>query len=232
MKKIKFIAADDHCYNVRSRPVPASKMLPDWWKSMSPFAGSDKSFNFHGAPNSSVKKCIPTLDALNSGYVYTLWSDVIVENVDGEPLVQWNVAEPVFSTWEREQVSGYEIPKGFSETVFKYHHGWNPKTPRGWSLLFSQPFGYSNTPFQVLPGIVDTDSLRTGVYMPMVIEKGFEGVIRKGTPMFQITPIKREFWISSFGSKTARQSFFDSEKLHSTMVSSYAKNHWSRKSYR
>jgi len=232
MRKIKFIAADEHCYEVRARPVSSSKILPGWWKSMSPFAGSDKKFSFHGAPNSSVKKCIPTLDALNSGYVYTLWSDVIVEDSQEGSVIKWNVDQPVFSTWQKEQVLGYEIPKGFDETVFKYHHGWNPQTPRGWSLLFTQPFGYSRTPFQVLPGIVDTDSLKTGVYVPIVVEKGFEGVVPKGTPMFQITPIKRESWVSFFGSKTSQESYFDGEKLHSTMVSSYAKNHWSQKSYK
>ena len=81
-----------------------------------------------------------------------------------------------------------------------------------------------NQPFQILPGIVDTDQYFSPTNFPFTLnDVKFEGLIPAGTPMAQVIPINREAWQVKVGDKeeleeqTAitqqlRSSFFDSYK--------------------
>jgi hypothetical protein len=127
----------------------------------------------------------------------------------------------VLENWNNHQVSSFKIPEGYSNLVFKNLHGWIIKTPPGWSSIFLHPVAYSDLPFQVISGIVDTDVLNTDINVPFVVKNNFEGLIEKGTPMFQVIPFKREGWTSEFEVKNNNEHFFDVEKLHSKINRSY-----------
>jgi hypothetical protein len=53
-------------------PVPASKKMPDWFKSLSPSP--------RGQPikNGTVKRCVPFKDAVTQGYIIPLWADLTI----------------------------------------------------------------------------------------------------------------------------------------------------------
>lgn len=105
----------------------------------------------------------------------------------------------------------------------KWINPWSIKTPKGYSVLFTQPM-HRESPFTILDGIVDTDSYNAPVNFPFVLNDwGFEGLIPAGTPMAQVIPFKRESWHMEIGKekdfndqiKTTihlRTSFFDSYK--------------------
>jgi hypothetical protein len=227
--KIDFIAMNRHVMEVREKPRPAVDFLPDWYKSM-PSVGEEK-FNLSPAANVTAKKCFPLKDAITAGYIVTLWADIFVDN-DGEyPLIKWATSEAVIDTWSPQQSAGYEIPSNCSLPVFKYLHGWIPKTPKGYSCTVTHPVGYPNLPFFTLSGVIDTDKLTTSANAPFVLKTGFSGIIKKGTPMFQITPFKREKWESTFSSRTIEDDYYENEKLKTSLVSSYGRFLRSKKEY-
>ena len=221
--KIIFRAQSEHVWEVRQKPYLASKGLPDWWKQMPPYSTHDNKLKLNPESTVTVKKCAPTLDAMTAGYIMPLWADVMISQENKLPYAEWTTKEQVFDVWHPTQVSNYEIPDGFSSVVFKYLHGWTIKTPPGWSCLITHPIGYSNLPIKAISGIVDTDKLETDINTPILIKNNFEGIIKKGTPMFQIIPIKRENWESDFLLEKPNQFYFNVEKLKTNIVSSYSR---------
>jgi hypothetical protein len=230
--KIIFRAQSEHVWEVRQKPYPASKGLPNWWKEMPPYSSHDNKLRLDPHSTVTVKKCAPTLDAISAGYIVPLWADVMISQQNGFPYAQWTTSENVFDTWHVQQVSSYEIPDGFSSTIFKYLHGWTIKTPPGWSCLITHPIAYSNLPIRAISGIVDTDNLETDINTPILIKNNFEGIIKKGTPMFQVIPIKKENWESDFVLEKPNQLYFNAEKLKTTIISSYSRTLRIPKSYK
>ena len=241
--KINFIARDPAMYEIAPRPFPSAQSLPDWWKSMTPYAKSPD--NPDGKriivedylSNATFKKCVPMLDALTSGYILPLWSDIQVRQVRTDndsftPFITWRVKKDVFELHGSES---HEIkqPEGYSTTVFKYLNPWIPRTPKGYSTLVTQPFGYHANPFYAVPAIVDTDTSTLDILPPMWIKEGFEGIIEKGTPMVQLTPFKRDNWTSEFSHyKEGEINTIQDKNFGSTLVNHYVKNHWAKKKYK
>jgi hypothetical protein len=226
-KNITFVAENRHTMEVKLKPVPATSIIPEWWKEMPVFSGGRLDLN--PAATVTAKKCAPLLDGISFGYIVELWSDVLVTQENGEPYIKWATNEPVFMAWDLSQSKGFEIPSGFSNTVFKYFHGWVIKTPPGYSCLITHPSGYQNLPFRTLTGIVDTDILNTKANSPIVIKKDFEGIIKKGTPMFQILPFKREEWEMKFELMNDGDAYINNEKLMTKIVSSYSSSRAKKK---
>lgn len=228
-KIIKFVAEDDYAFNVKSKPVPASEYLPDWFKTMPSFV--DNKLVLSPSPSVTAKKCAPLMDGLISGYIMPLWADIYVSQTEEGPYINWTTETEVLGAWPWQQSSNYEIPDGFDRTVFKYYHGWIIETPKEYSCLITHPIGYPNLPFKTITGIIDSDILKTGANSPFVVKKGFEGIIKKGTPMFQIIPIKRDEWKSEFDMLDAKNNFFNIEKLRTKIISAYSSKR-ARKIYR
>jgi len=189
---------------------------------MPPYSNS-KRLNLDPRPNVTAKKCFPLLDGITAGYIATLWADLLVTQTEHGPYVKWNTNVDVLEAWSHEQSSSYEVPEGFSKTVFKYFHGWIIETPPGYSCLITHPIGYPNLPIKTITGVIDTDSLKTFANSPFFIKEGFEGIIEKGTPMFQIIPFKRDSWESEYELIDSATNYYNAEKLHSRIVSSYGR---------
>jgi hypothetical protein len=233
VKRIKFLATHKHVMEVREKPIPAQNLIPEWWKKMSPYSSLDGKFHLNPNPTVTAKKCFPLLDAISSGYIVKLWADLLVtEDPLGNKIIKWNTSEEVVESWPHDQSNGYEIPEGFSKTVFKYLHGWIIQTPKNYSCLITHPIGYPNMPIKTLTGIVDTDSLKTLANSPFVVREDFKGIIEKGTPMFQIIPFKRDVWESEYSVMGLEESFLNQEKLSSIMVSSYGRFLREKKSFK
>lgn len=222
--KIRFVASTPHVLQVRPKPIPASMLIPDWWRDLPVYSNQSKKFDLDPAATVTAKKCFPLLDGITAGYIVTLWSDLLVsKDENGFTIAKWSVDQPVLTAWPPEQSASYEIPKGFCKTVFKYMHGWVIETPANYSCLITHPIGYPNLPFRTLTGIVDTDVLETHANSPFVIEDDFEGIIPKGTPMFQVIPFKRDEWKMVIDEMPEKEIFYRYERLYSTIASSYGR---------
>ena len=112
---------------------------------------------------------------------------------------------------------------GDSMSYPKWINPWSIQTPKGYSVLFTQPM-HRESVFTIMDGIVDTDSYNAPVNFPFVLNDwSYEGMIPAGTPMAQVIPFKRDSWQMEIGKqedylkqqKTTmhlRTAFFDSYK--------------------
>ena len=170
---IKFEARDEYGWEVGIKPYPASQVVPDWWKAMTPYVKSPDNpdgkkiivSNFES--NSSAKKCVPMLDAMLSGYVIPLWADVQVKNYgENEKSLTWRVSKDVFQE-HGSSASEVQEPVGYNAQVFKFMNKWKIITPKGYSCLITQPFGYRQTGVQAIPAVIDTDKNSLEILPPV-----------------------------------------------------------------
>lgn len=229
---IKFIARDEYSWNVAEKPYPSSQSLPSWWTSMMPYEGTNKLIVENRVANLTPKKCVPMMDAMVNGYIIPLWSDVLVRNEDGFPRITWRVTEDVFQL-HGNNANKVQTPIGYYEQPFKFMNKWTIKTPKGYSILIVQPFGYRQTGFQAVPGIIDTDKSTLEILPPVWVQKGFEGVVPKGTPMVQIIPFKRSDWKAEYSyMKDNEYRYLEDSNFNSTLINHYARKVWQKKSYK
>lgn len=200
-KKIITFFTEDKLNIELSSPYPASKNIPDWYKKIPQYVGGKKVFK-NGNNNSTIKKCVPFLDALTCGYIIPLGSDLYItrENTNDPgvkskdiPYYSWGSGTHIEFHPERQapkhpkNKTGYPIPK--------FINPWSIKTPPGYSCLFIPPLSYEEEKFRILPGIVDTDTYNSPVNFPfMLCDPNFEGLIPSGTPIAQVIPFKRDSW--------------------------------------
>lgn len=237
MPNINFKYLSKHAFEVCEKPRPASHFIPEWHKNMPSYSptptcpAADRLSLTGGGTNVTAKKCIPMLDSISSGYIVPLWADIVVEQSQNGPLLNWLVEDSVFSLHGSSYV-GMTPPPSFSHIVFKYMTYFRMETPNGYSVQVRPPAGHYNLPIQVIPAIIDTDRSVIDSNFPCWIKKDFEGIIKKGTPVAQVIPFKRENWKSEFSYITEDQFSIQLNKgFLSTVKNNYVENIWSRKKY-
>lgn len=213
-----------------SRPVPASKLLPDWYKNTKSYIGGEKKPTGDGGTAATIKRCIPVFDVMSAGYIITSPADVFVSIKNNAQWFEWSNFG-LISFHPIEQAPEHPGRKPFPYP--KWMNPWAITTPKGYSTLFVQPF-HRESVFTILPGIVDTDQYTAPVNFPFVInDPSFEGLIPKGTPIAQVIPFKRDSWSMELGNKED----FDiqvkvSKKLQSKFFDRYKSMFWAKKEYK
>ena len=236
VNEIEFVAIDKYSFDICPRPEPASNFIPKWWKDATPYIKSNENptgkkiiiENYES--NASFKKCTPMLDLLSAGYIFTLQADVLVKIENNFPILNWRLKTKIFEEHRAQEV---EVPNGYNPHAFKFLNPWVPKLPKGYSALITPCFGYPNNIFRPISEIIDYDKTRHGLFPPGFIINDFEGIIEKGTPIFQLIPFKRDNWKSKFSFLEDGEFFkMENRDIKSTMVNNYVKNFWEKKSYK
>jgi hypothetical protein len=81
--------------------------------------------------------------------------------------------------------------------------------------------------------IIDYDKTMHPLFPPGHIKEGFEGILEKGTPMFQIFPFKRNNWESKFSFlPDGERDLIDDRDIKATIMNNYLKNFWEKKNYK
>lgn len=204
--KVKF-SCESHLMGAIPEPLPAIKKAPEYFKQIKPQA------NDHPG-SSTVKRCVPFLDALSAGYIISLWSDVYIFAKNGDirldfpnNFFQKSGIEP----HEKEQISGHPLyKKMFGNIPLKWMSPWVIETEPGVSCLFTSPFNHFETRLKIVDGIVDTDTYYNNIHFPFLWTGG-EGqfFLEKGTPLVQVIPFRRETY-------EVEVCPIDSEKLNKT----------------
>ena len=236
---INFRARSKIEFETQLRPYPAVKQLPKWFTNMKPYENipnfpNDGKAHFRNTmANQTFKKCVPMLDSLSSGYIFPLWTDVMVEQENGIPQIYWKTTNNVFALHGASSRT-IPAPAGYDQVVYKYINCWIPQTPKGYSCLITSPFGYNNNPFHAITAIVDTDRSTLELIFPVWVKTGFEGIVEKGTPMVQVIPFKRDDWDSTFDhyEDGEYKSVIEERNFNGTMIGHYLKNHHSRKKFK
>lgn len=213
-------------------PVPSSKNIPDWYKNTESYIGTNKKEILPGSQTPhTIKKCIPVLDAMTAGYIMFTQVDVYVKQMDDGPYFSWSSQDAI--NWHPiEQAPLHPAVNGVSFP--KWINYYSIKTPKGYSSLFVPPLHNPNGFFNVMPGLVDTDSYTAPVNFPFTMnDPKWEGLIPAGTPMLQVIPIKRDVWEMGFGSeKELTEQNKITAKLRTVFFNSYKRQFWTRKEYK
>jgi hypothetical protein len=186
--KISFTCApEDH--GVIAPPVPARAYLPDWFRKL---PAVDESVASRSDTGLTVKRCLPFLDAMTTGWILPLAATVRIEISQGGASVDagWDFDRVLVSNHAPHQVRGN--PRS-PRPPCKFHNYWTIATPPGWSCLFVDPLNRPNGVFEVAAGIVDTDTYRAPIHFPF-FATGEDGlhVIEKGSPLVQVIPFRRD----------------------------------------
>lgn len=235
--KIEFIARDEYWSKVQPHPVAAGQLLPEWFSDAPLYYSFGKKDNklmmTDEGKNMTFKKCIPLIDGLRSGYIITCRKDLVVQhNKSGEFDIQWNSDDSIIQV-HNSASNLMSPPVGFNSQVINYIWNVITKTPKGFSCLFTHPLGFNDLPLRMIPAVVDTDKEVLNFHLPMWLRKDFEGIIKKGTPICQIIPFKRESW-------KAKNSFLEPGEyevlaengFNATMQNHYKNSSWTRKRYK
>lgn len=186
-KPIRFLcAAEDE--GVVAPPVPARSYLPEWFRKLPAVDDAEVSQTDTGL---TIKRCMPFLDAMTTGWIIPLAATVRMEIADNGRKVEagWDFDRTLVSNHGMHQVRGN--PWG-DRPPRKFHNFWTIVTPPGWSCLFLNPMNRPNGVFEILAGVVDTDTYRSAVHFPF-FATGPDGlhVIEKGSPIVQVIPFER-----------------------------------------
>lgn len=234
-KKVSFVPGSKIAEVVVPYPKPTKKYIPKWFKEMP----SELSTLDNRSMDRTAKHCMPFVDSITSGYVQELPCDLEIinhgvdENNNDIISYKWAGEIKPCSTRREDTNSRNVFPKfdGYYDIEFHWITNWEPKTPKGYSTMYHHPSNRLDLPFQTLTGIIDTDFWSMSGPLPFLVKKGFSGIIPAGTPIYQITFIKRENWKSNalkYDEIFNKKHFYNVKKV---FHSGYKKFYWNKKNF-
>lgn len=197
MSKIKFYPFNKDV-DFAPLPTPASKNVPEWYKNQPAYINEEEALK-KGFSASTVKRCMPVFDSMTAGYLLYMPCDVYIDATNPEKLevslpqqIRF-MTKDIISSHTPEQVSHYPVNKDhYHSHIFRVLPLYSVGTEKGYSSLIIHPLHSDVVPFRAIPGIIDTDAFISDGHFSFHIEKGFKGIIQKGTPIVQVIPFKRD----------------------------------------
>jgi hypothetical protein len=84
-----------------------------------------------------------------------------------------------------------------------------------------------------LSGVVETDTYINTVNFPFILKKrDNQFLFKKGEPMVQVIPFKRESWKMWSGFKFEKEHSITDNKLGSLIIDRYKRFFWRKKTYK
>ncbi|AAL54991.1 hypothetical protein HrrHF2_475 [Halorubrum phage HF2] len=201
---IEFVT-EEELYGAIPEPLPANKVLPDWYKKLGQYTegngelGSTNERN--GVARSTVKRCAPFMEAMTMGFIVPLCGEVYFDAEDGYVQYEWDFQRELISPHSLSQVGGEMFPN-HEWPVLKFINHWSIKVPDGYSVLVTNPMNRPGQPFTPFSGIVDVDSYFNNINAPFMWTGGdFEGVVPQGSPIIQVIPFHRDTMLTDATSR-------------------------------
>ena len=181
-QSIKFLTHKSEYVHL-APPIHAKDYYPRWYKNLSRQDDQNKK---------TLKTCPSIFDIMTEGYIIPLWLDLKIKNYNG--VFEWDnngVDEITIETFGPSAVDGMPLNDSTQNTVFKFVNPWNIITPPGWSVYITQPWYHRNLDFEILPGIIETDSYHQS-NLPFIYKSVGDAFYKQGTPLAQVIPFKRK----------------------------------------
>jgi hypothetical protein len=213
-------------------PNPCTFYVPEEFKKMKNRVGKN-------IEDPTVKKCIPFLDALISGYIIPFPYDVLYWYDEEKKQANFDLPPNIPNCFsigghKPEQVSeSLRYNKRTVDYVFKFINPWTIKTPSGYSCLFTNPFN-RNSNFKIIDGIVDTDKYPNPVNFPFYWTNNYSErtLLKRGDPMCLVLPFKRQSWKITVKKTTQEDSDFRNFSFVKFFEDNYKRISWSKKSFK
>ena len=225
-KKIFFCATKSNMVDIWPHPKPAGRFIPEEYKKLERHTKN----NLH---QPTLKTCVPFLDAMTSGYIIPFDQDYIVDPIEDDfSVVPANKEQDDFGFHNSTQLPD-SWKKISGKNAGKFHNKWLIKTPPGYSCLFINPINRLEPRFEIISGIVDTDVYINTIHFPFILHKRDEQfLIKKGDPMVQVIPFKREPWNSWSGFYHEKEHGKTLNTLLSKWMDRYKTMFWKKKSWK
>ena len=221
-------------------PVPAKKIVPDWFKDLKNY--TDK-FNLM---EPTIKKCVPVLDSLTSGYIILNPLEIVFWEENGN--IHWEYPNSLGNSQvfdaglgielhRRQQIHKDFIREEEYKQPFKYLNPWRIKTPENYSCLFTNPLNRQDDSIRLIDGIVDTDKYPNVINFPFLLKKLKKNeafILKKNYPIALVFPFLRNKWQMTVKKNTKKENDKNYEKyfkLFTLMKDNYKKLIWSKKEY-
>jgi len=212
-------------------PIPASKIIPDWYKNIPLDLEYDENY-VKKEGISTIKRCIPVLDYMTNGYVLVnplhTSAKTLLDEQGIRTVEHWSIDQDYISAHPYSQCP--VVMDGERSHYFKISNPWKVKTPPGYSCFFYQPYYGLNQDYDLFPGIVDTDKHDDTVNLVGLAKRNFE--LMPGDPLMIVFPFKRDNWESEIKyedfRKVNRYHYFIKTIWHGT----YSKMFNSKKKFR
>ena len=227
-----FKYGDDHIHG-KYKPVPASSMLPEWFKRLEP----EISEGHH--KGSTAKRCRGLYDIMASGY-FILWPfDAKIEKDDNGRLMIFKArtsSTEDFHPHPHFQIEGYPDMRMENQSagIQKLTTPYRVVTPEGTSVLVKQPPYRPELRTEVMEGIIDTDKYYGDfniLFLIKDINTSRPVTIKAGTPLAQVIPFVRGEWQTKFDK-------IDEDKFHIFNATAqnidrfYQKEMWEKKVFK
>jgi len=249
MKRISFnLRPEDSILDILP-PEPGTQFIPQWYRDGEKYIDRETGLKNPKDPSKragGMKSCVPFLDAMISGYIQQLSVAIRITKNNGTDPVEWEYVEKdkdgnynnlniefgIIN--ERDGDLGETIPRpfGYSHNHLAFTGKWGWQVPKGWSVLVTHPLNRFDLPFTTMSGIMESDKFMSAGNVPFFIQKDFTGVIEKGTPLFQIIPIKRAKWLGYVKRKIVdEKGLFFSNNARAVPYGFYRDKMWEKKVY-
>lgn len=225
-------------YHPVFEPITYMKnVMPEWFKKIDKFHGGKLSIVPYNTI--TVKSCAPFMDAFLTGYCMPAPVDFLVEQTPMGPKISWSwfdideIYKETDFVIERDKnmIPTLPIPKGYHDNHFSWGTKQILKVEDGYSLLITHPLNRDDLPFRTLSGVVDANYAMNGGKLPFLLQEGFEGIIKAGTPIAQIIPIKTEPWVLERNTNLLKEAKLARNESVKTIIGWYKNKFWKRKEY-
>ena len=223
----------------KSKPVPISKSMPQWYKEADRFAKMPNGEYWIGPDKGKIptwKACPAILDILTTGYSLVTPCDIEFF-LDDAGQIDVKIEDPMYKDFatRRTPMPQFRHPEGY----YNYHFAWMPdwavKVPEGYSVLYVSPFNRYDLPIMTVSGIIDNDKVNLPGSFPFFVQEGWTGVLPAGTPYAQLLPFLREDWKSEITIPTSSQmmnhNIENSKKYRVPDGGVYQKEVWTKRLY-
>lgn len=247
MPKIYFEEKYPTLRGIIEPPTPITKANMKWWQSIT--AQYNPELGTGSEPSAWVKKhrvggsaraCPAITDVLTHGYVMYSGIDVYFDTTDDEVKAQRVQGVPQDrdgneilyrnDPWQTNDI--LYTPAGFSPQTFKMDPMYGIRTDEGYSVLITSIFYRDDLPWRFMDAIIDSDKFGVYDHISFWIKNDFKGVVKQGTPMFQVIPFKREDFEMVIRDYDENQHVSQSHGVYSTFTQGYKKHFWNRKKFK
>jgi len=215
LKKLPDGNEEDINWDNIAKPYPAKKVIPQWLR--------DQIGDFPDG-GKSIKKCQPFLDGLTTGYIIPFPDDAYIR-LEGK--YDFAITGPGGRFLSSHGPDQYNNAWFKDRLVIKFGNPWIVTTPENYSSYVFHPNGTNTKPFYSIPAVIDTDCYYQTISIPFICTEtriGSELTIKKGTPMCQILPFKRETWNMEVGNSNFDLWQEENKKLWDDPTDYYLKN--------
>jgi hypothetical protein len=170
------------------RPYPASRHTPEWFKTMPA--------ELNDFP--TLKRCGPFVEAMTAGYIIPAPGNArFTKNDDDLIRVECDTHNYV-GLHHPDEYAGSSFE---GKTILKFANPWIIVTDPDVVCFISAPINHFDLPLLPIAGIVETGYFYRQVALPVIslLERGIVYELRRGAPMMQVIPFRRDEWTSRVG---------------------------------